>query len=51
MLRWIDTLEEIRRDVNSYMKDFEESEELAKLDRERQLNEVDEDGFQLVKHR
>lgn len=43
--------EELLEEVNSYMKDFEEQEALAKLEKERLLNEADEDGFMPVKNR
>ncbi len=43
--------EELLEDVNSYMRDFEENELLARLEREKALNQPDEDGFMPVKNR
>lgn len=46
-----ESLNDIKSDVHNFMKDFEESEELAKSERERLANQVDDDGFIPVKHR
>ena len=43
--------DELKEEVDEYMKDFEENELIAKMERERKLNEVDEDGFMPVKNR
>lgn len=43
--------DELKEEVDDFMKDFEENELIAKIDREKKLNEVDEDGFMPVKHR
>lgn len=42
---------DLKSEVYEQMKDFEENEEIAKAERERKLNEVDDDGFRPVKHR
>lgn len=43
--------DELKEEVDNYMRDFEESELIAKIEREQKLNEVDDDGFMPVKNR
>lgn len=47
----LEQVSELKENVAAYMRDFEEEEELARRERERKLNEVDEDGFMPVKNR
>lgn len=42
---------ELQQEVDAIMADFELGEKAAMEERERRLNEADEDGFTMVKHR
>jgi hypothetical protein len=48
--RYQDT-DEIKSDVNTFLKEFDENELIAKAERERQAAEADEEGFVTVKTR
>jgi Ribosomal RNA-processing protein 7 (RRP7) C-terminal domain len=41
----------LREEVEEYMKDFDEGEQLEKIQREKRTREPDEDGFVVVKQR
>eukprot|EP01038_Epipyxis_sp_PR26KG_P011302 gene11302-15162_t len=43
--------DDLQEEVDEYMKDFEENENILKLELEKSLNEVDADGFIKVKNR
>jgi Ribosomal RNA-processing protein 7 (RRP7) C-terminal domain len=45
------SLAELREEVEEYMKDFDEGEQLEKIQREKRTREPDEDGFVVVKQR
>ena len=40
---------ELEQQVDEYMREFDENELIAKEVKEKQLNTIDDDGFQLVK--
>ena len=42
---------ELREEVEEYMKDFDEGEQLEKIQREKRTREPDEEGFVVVKQR
>ena len=50
MLRDVDP-DELKEEVNTIMTEFELGEKAAVEERERRLQEADEDGFTMVKHR
>jgi hypothetical protein len=42
---------QLQEDVDNYMENFEQNEILEKIKQDKKFNEVDDDGFKLVKHR
>ncbi len=44
-------VKDVKLEVDSFMKDFEENEEIAKIEREKRLKMADADGFMPVKNR
>mmetsp|Transcript_8263 Transcript_8263/g.10737 ORF Transcript_8263/g.10737 Transcript_8263/m.10737 type:complete len:272 (+) Transcript_8263:117-932(+) len=44
-------LEDLEESANKFMQEFEQKEEEDRLERERRMNEVDDDGFTLVTYK